>query len=46
MVSGVARGSFVNDLSGNPARGVIGNWNVGNNNYKATGIFAGLGAPN
>ncbi|MFN2202489.1 MAG: hypothetical protein ACK2UO_14905 [Caldilineaceae bacterium] len=46
IVSGAARGSFVNDLSGNPARGVIGNWNVGNNNYKATGIFAGSGAPN
>jgi hypothetical protein len=45
IVSGAARGSFVNDLSGNPARGVIGNWNVGNNKYTATGIFAGSGIP-
>ena len=45
-LSGAARGSFVNDRLGNPARGVIGNWNVGNANYKATGIFAGSGRPN
>ena len=44
-LSGVARGSFVNDRQGNLARGVIGNWNVGGNNYKATGIFAGSGRP-
>jgi hypothetical protein len=44
-LSGNVRGSFANDLSGNPARGVIGNWNVGSQNYRATGIFAGSGTP-
>ena len=44
-LSGAAKGSFVNDLNGNSARGVIGNWNVKGNNYKATGIFAGSGHP-
>ena len=42
--SGTARGSFVN-RGADPTRGVIGNWNVGNNRYKATGIFAGSGIP-
>lgn len=44
-LNGMARGSFVNDLAGNAARGVIGNWNVQGQNYKATGIFAGSGHP-
>ena len=35
-----AAGSYVNN--GNAvAAGVIGNWNVGNSAYRATGIFAG-----
>ncbi len=45
IAAGKARGSFVNDLNGNLARGVIGNWDVKNNYYKATGIFAGSGHP-
>jgi hypothetical protein len=44
-LSGAARGSFVNDSIGNPARGVIGNWNIGGQDYKAGGIFAGSGRP-
>jgi hypothetical protein len=43
-LSGNAAGSFVNN--GNAiAAGVIGNWNVGNSAYRATGIFAGGLAP-
>ncbi len=42
---GSARGSFVNDLAGNRARGVIGNWNVKGHHYKATGIFGGSRPP-
>ena len=44
-VSGSAAGSFVND-GAKKAAGVIGNWNVGGNAYKAGGIFAGSGTPN
>jgi hypothetical protein len=44
--SGLANGSFVNDSAGNAARGVIGNFSVGNGaGYTATGIFAGSGTP-
>lgn len=43
-LSGNAAGSFVNN-GPNPAAGVIGNWNVGHNDYKAGGIFAGSGTP-
>jgi hypothetical protein len=43
-VSGSAAGSFVND-GGKKAAGVIGNWNVGGDAYKAGGIFAGSGTP-
>jgi hypothetical protein len=43
-INGAATGSFVRGpLS--PAQGVIGDWNVGNSSYKATGIFAGSGVP-
>ena len=40
---GGATGSFVGPMSGTPSapQGVIGSWNVGNNNYNAVGIFAG-----
>jgi hypothetical protein len=43
-LSGSATGSFVNNGSV-AAGGVIGNWNVGDSNYKATGIFGGAGTP-
>jgi hypothetical protein len=39
-VQGYAQGSFVKGPN-NPAQGVIGNWGIGNDAYKATGIFAG-----
>jgi hypothetical protein len=39
-VQGYAQGSFVKGPN-SPAQGVIGNWGVGNDAYKATGIFAG-----
>ena len=47
VASGIAAGSFVNDVARNPARGAIGNWNVGTASgaYRATGIFAGSGTP-
>ena len=44
-LSGHAAGSFVNNGPDKPAAGAIGNWNVGNDAYKATGIFAGSGTP-
>ena len=45
-ISGTARGSFVDGPGPDgAARGVIGNWNIGGSNYKATGIFAGSGRP-
>lgn len=43
-LTGKATGSFVNNGSV-AAGGVIGNWNVGGSNYKATGIFGGAGTP-
>jgi hypothetical protein len=43
-LSGSAAGSFVND-GARKAAGVIGNWNIGGQGYKATGIFAGSGTP-
>jgi hypothetical protein len=39
-LQGSASGSFVNK-GATPAAGVIGNWNVGGDAYKATGIFGG-----
>jgi tetratricopeptide (TPR) repeat protein len=44
-LSGNVTGSFVRPLSEGLPSGAIGNWNIGNNNYKATGIFAGGLAP-
>lgn len=44
-MNGGAVGSFVNDGPNRPAAGVIGNWNVEAQNYRATGIFAGSGNP-
>ena len=43
-INGAATGSFVKGPI-SPAQGVIGNWNVGNPSYKATGVFAGSGIP-
>jgi hypothetical protein len=37
-LAGFAGGSFVNNGS-DKAAGVIGNWNVGNSQYEANGIF-------
>ena len=39
-LAGGAAGSFVNNGS-TVAGGVMGNWNVANDRYKATGIFGG-----
>jgi hypothetical protein len=46
-LNGFATGSFVNNgiKPQGVANGVVGNWGVGNNAYKATGIFAGSGKP-
>jgi hypothetical protein len=44
-LSGSVTGSFVRPLTEGVPSGAIGNWNIGNNNYKATGIFAGGLAP-
>jgi hypothetical protein len=38
---GSVTGSFVRPLSEGMPSGALGNWNIGNNNYKASGIFAG-----
>ena len=43
-LEGSATGSFVNK-GATPAAGVIGNWNVGGEAYKATGIFGGSKVP-
>ena len=43
-LTGSANGSFVNK-GATPAAGVIGNWDVGSENYKATGIFGGRRQP-
>ena len=43
-VQGFAQGSFVKGPD-HAAQGVIGNWNVGGQNYGATGIFAGGKTP-
>jgi hypothetical protein len=40
-LTGFAAGSFVNNGS-DKAAGVIGNWNISNSQYEATGIFGGL----
>ena len=34
-------GSFVRPMNEGLPSGAIGNWNIGNNHYEATGIFAG-----
>ena len=39
-LQGFAQGSFVKGPNSS-AQGVMGNWNVGNNHYGATGVFAG-----
>jgi trimeric autotransporter adhesin len=47
-LSGSAVGSFVNNGLTNPAAGIIGNWNIADqqrNFYKAGGILAGVGTP-
>ena len=44
-LSGGVTGSFVRPLTEGRPSGAIGNWNIGNNNYRATGIFAGGLAP-
>ena len=47
-LTGSATGSFANNVVQHTpvvAGGVLGNWNVGNDVYKATGIFAGSGTP-
>ena len=38
---GSVTGSFVRPLSEGMPSGALGNWNIGSNNYKASGIFAG-----
>jgi hypothetical protein len=43
-LGGFAAGSFVND-GAKKAAGVLGNWNIAGQGYKATGIFAGVGTP-
>jgi hypothetical protein len=40
-LTGGVNGSFVRPLSEGIPSGAIGNWNVGNSRYQATGIFAG-----
>jgi hypothetical protein len=42
-LSGTVNGSFVRpiDVETHNPKGVIGNWNIGNSHYNATGIFAG-----
>ena len=42
---GSVTGSFVRPMSEGIPSGAIGNWNIGNEAYKATGIFAGRGTP-
>ncbi|MGH6792451.1 MAG: hypothetical protein ACRECF_06910, partial [Methyloceanibacter sp.] len=46
-LEGSAAGSFVGSTSNGtrPPPGVMGNWNVGGDNYKATGIFGGSKVP-
>jgi hypothetical protein len=44
LLSGSAAGSFVNNGTV-AAGGVMGNWNVSSNVYRATGVFGGIGTP-
>jgi hypothetical protein len=43
-LSGNATGSFVNNGTV-AADDIMGNWNVGSQNYQAMGIFGGVGTP-
>jgi hypothetical protein len=43
-LSGSAAGSFVNNGQ-IAAGGIMGNWNVAGDSYRATGIFGGMGTP-
>jgi hypothetical protein len=42
--SGSVTGSFINNGS-TPAGGVAGKFNIGGDNYQATGVFGGSGTP-